>query len=204
MYPFESLRHLKQVSLMFDLPSFRRLKQVALAAFGVGAIFTTQSASAAPSCHLPSGRTIASGKVAKLISVPTPSGPALFACIRRSGRKIPLDDSYANARLTGRWVAWERAGRPGRWRIAVYDLRTGEDRLVDGRVAAHKLFLTARGTVVWAQRRDEGPGSPLFANDTVDGRRLLDAAFIDTSTLRMAGRRVSWVSGDQERSAVVR
>lgn len=161
-------------------------------------------ASAAASCRVPGGRTIATGRIAKLLAIPTPGGSALFACIRRSGRKVLLDDSYTDARVAGRWVAWQRAGRPGRWRIAVHDLRTGKERLVDGHVAAHSLLLTTRGTIVWAQQKDEGPETPLFANDTVSGGRLLDGASVDPASLRLAGRRVSWLSGGEPRSAVVR
>jgi hypothetical protein len=161
-------------------------------------------AAASPSCRLPGGRILATGQVAKLVAIPTPSGSALFACIRRTGRKVLLDDSFADARLTGRWVAWQRAGRPGRWRIAVHDLRTGKERLVDGHVAAHSLLLTARGTVVWPQQNDGSAETPLFANDTVAGGHLLDATSVDPASLRLAGRRVSWLAGGQARSAIVR
>jgi hypothetical protein len=164
----------------------------------------TAPASAAPSCRLPGGRTVAGGHIAKLLVIPTPGGSALFACIRRSGRKVLLDDSYTDARIAGRWVAWQRAGRPGKWRIAVHDLRTGKERLVDGHVAAHSLLLTSRGTIVWAQQRDEGPETPLFANDTVTGGRLLDGASVDPASLRLAGRRVSWLAGGEPHSAIVR
>src|SRR4051794_4690983 len=68
---------------------------------------------AAATCRVPGGHTVATGKLAKLIAVPTPNGSALIACIRRTGRKIALDDSYTDARVAGRWAAWERAGRPG-------------------------------------------------------------------------------------------
>jgi hypothetical protein len=161
-------------------------------------------ASAAPSCRIPGGTTVAVGRVAKVIAIPTPNGSALFACIRRTGRKIDLDDGYSDARVAGRWVAWERRGRPGKWRIAVHDLRTGEERLVDGHVAAHSLLLTTRGTIVWAQERDDGPATPLFANDAVSGGRLLDGGAVDATSLRLAGRRVSWLSGGEPRSALVR
>jgi hypothetical protein len=162
------------------------------------------AALAAPSCRIPAGRTIASGRVAKLIGVPTPQGEALFACIRRSGRKVALDDSFSNARLTGRWVAWQRAGRPGHWRIAIHDLRTGDERLVDGRVAAHSLGLTARGSIVWADRQDSAPGTPLFANEVGRGGRLLDGGDVDPTSVKLSGRRVTWFSSDVERSAVLR
>ena len=162
------------------------------------------AAAAAPSCRIPAGRTIASGRIAKLIAVPTPQGEALFACIRRSGRKVALDDGFSDARLTGRWVAWQRAGRPGHWRIAVHDLRTGDERLVDGHVAARSLGLTARGSIVWADRQDPAPGTPLFANEVGHGGRLLDNGDVDPTSVALAGRRVTWFSGDVERSAVVR
>jgi hypothetical protein len=161
-------------------------------------------APAAQSCRLPGGRTVATGQIAKLLAIPTPSGSALFACIRRSGRKVLLDDSYTDARIAGRWVAWQRAGRPGKWRIAVHDLRTGKERLVDGHVAGHALLLTSRGTIVWPQQKDDGPETPLFANDTLAGGRLLDGTSVDPASLRLAGRRVSWRSGGEARSAVVR
>src|SRR5213075_3035265 len=104
---------------------------------------------------------ITTTKVAKLISVPTPGGAALYACIRRSGRKIPLDLRYADARLAGRWVAWQRHSR-SKWRIDVHDLRTGRERLIDGHVTDHALFLTTTGTAVWAQRLDSDVG--VFSN----------------------------------------
>jgi hypothetical protein len=159
---------------------------------------------AAPSCRVPSGRTIASGRIAKLIAVPTPQGEALYACIRRSGRKIALDDSFSDARVTGRWVAWQRAGRRGDWRIAVHDLRTGDERLVDGHVAAHSLGLTGRGSIVWADRQDSAPGTPLFANEVGRGGRLLDGGEVDANSVKLSGRRVTWFSSDVKRSAVLR
>jgi hypothetical protein len=161
-------------------------------------------AQAAPSCRIPGGRVVATGPIAKLLAIPTPQGTALFACIRRSGRKLSLDDSYSDARVAGRWVAWERRGRPGRRRIAVHDLRTGKERLVDGHVAAHSLLLTTRGTIVWAQQNEGGPETPLFSNDTVSGGRLLDGGDVDPSSPTLAGRRVSWLSGGVRRSALVR
>jgi hypothetical protein len=168
------------------------------------AALAPSGAAAAPSCRLPGGRTIATGSLAKLIAVPTPGGAALFACIRRSGRKVALDDSYSDARLAGRWVAWQRAGQPGRWRIAVHDLRTGRERLVDGHVAAHSLGLTTRGSIVWAQEQESDPATPLYANEVASGGRLLDGGDVDATSVRVAGRRVSWLSGGQARSAVVR
>ena len=162
------------------------------------------AAEAAPSCQVPGGRVVANGAVARLIAVPTPTGSALFACIRRSGRKTALDDSYSNAQLAGRWVAWERAGRPGHWRIVVHDLRSGRERLVNGHVAARSLGLTRRGSIVWAQQLDSGPETPLFANEVGTGGRLLDGGAVDATTVRLEGRRVTWFSGDELRSATVR
>jgi hypothetical protein len=159
---------------------------------------------APPSCHLPGGRTIATGRIAKLIALPTPGGSVLYACIRRSGRKVYLDDGYANPRVAGRWVAWQRPGRPGKWRIAVHDLRGGDERLVDGHAAAESLLLTAGGTIVWTQQQDAGGETPLYSNDVVAGGKLLDAGAVDPKSLRLAGRRVTWLSGGQPRSAVVR
>lgn len=161
-------------------------------------------AAAAPSCRLPGGRTVATGAVAKLIAVPTPDGSALYACIRRTGRKVALDDSFADAHVAGRWVAWQRAGRSGRWRIAVHDLRTGKERLVIGHVAAHSLVLTARGSIAWAEQLDDSTATPLYANEVAVGGRLLDGGDVDASSVDIAGRRVSWVSGGVERSAVLR
>src|SRR4051794_7448581 len=126
----------------------------------------------AASCRIPSARVVATGEVAKLIAVPTPAGSALFACIRRSGRKVALDDSYSDARVAGRWVAWQRAGRGGKWRIVVHDLRAGKERLVIGHVAAHSLSLTARGSIAWAQEQYGSPATPLYANEVDDGGRL--------------------------------
>src|SRR3954453_16993082 len=157
---------------------------------------------AAP-CRIPGGHTITRGAVAKLISVPTPDGAALYACVLRSGRKIALDDSYSDARLAGRWVAWQRAPRPGKWRIAVHDLRTGKERLVDGHVAAHSLRLTLRGSIVWAQELESGPDTPLFANEKKTGGRLLDGGAVDATSVRLAGRRVSWFREDVMYSAVI-
>ena len=187
-------------SLYPKIGGMMRIWASALAA----ALLLPASAGAAPSCAIPSGRVLASSSVARLISVPTPEGAALFACIRRSGRKLPLDDTYSDARITGRWVAWERAGRPGRWRIVVHDLRTGKERLVNGHVAAHSLGLTARGSIVWAQRLDTGPQTPLFANEVGHPGRLLDGGEVDATSVRLSGRRVSWFSADVLRSALVR
>jgi hypothetical protein len=202
-YPFESLRS-RNGSLPTLLLPGPRLVNRAAAAIACSLVLPAPAAApAAPSCHIPGGRTVATGGIARLIAIPSPGGPALYACIRRSGRKVPLDDSYSDARLSGRWVAWQRAGGPGRWRIDVHDLRSGKERLVDGHVAGHSLQLTARGTIVWAQR-GEGPATPLFSNDVVSGGHLLDGGDVDPASLRLAGRRVSWLSGGRRRSAIVR
>src|SRR4051812_41546378 len=162
LYPFESLRTRNGLLPDFLLPGSRHLKPTLLTV--LCALALAAPAQAGASCRLPAGRTVASGRVAKLISVPTPQGSALYGCIRRTGRKVALDDNFSSARLNGRWAAWQRPGRPGHWRIAVHDLRTGHERLVDGHVATASLRLTARGTVVWAQEPDRGGFTPLFAN----------------------------------------
>jgi hypothetical protein len=180
------------------------MKRTAGTLLSVLALLPLATAEAAPSCHLPGGRVVASGALARLLAVPTPTGSALFACIRRSGRKVALDDGYSNARLAGRWVAWERAGRPGHWRIVVHDLRTGKERLVNGHVAAGSLAVTPRGSIVWAQQLEAGSQTPLFANEVGAGGRLLDDGAVDAKTVRLAGRRVTWFSGDELRSATVR
>ena len=158
----------------------------------------------AASCRIPGGKVIESDAVARLISVPTPSGAALYACVRRSGRKVPLDDSFTDARLAGRWVAWQRAGRPGHSRIAVHDLRTGHERLVDGQAAAHSLGLTVRGSIVWAQKQESRRATPLFANEVKTGGRLLDGGAVDATSVRLAGRRVTWFTNDVEYTAYIR
>jgi hypothetical protein len=140
----------------------------------------------------------------KLIAVPTPDGSALFGCIRRSGRKVALDDGFSDARVAGRWVAWQRAGGDGKWRIAVHDLRNGKERLVNGHVAAHSLGLTTRGSIVWAQRQDASTGTPLYANEIGRGGRLLDGGAVDATSVELAGRRVTWFSDDVQRAAVLR
>jgi hypothetical protein len=185
------------------LPSWGRLKRGRLATLLVISM-TTPAQAAAPSCHLPGGRTVATGRIAKLIALPSPGGSVLYACIRRSGRKVYLDDGYAKPRLAGRWVTWQRPGRPGKWRIAVHDLRGGKERLVDGHVAADSLLLTARGTIVWAQQQESGGETPLYSNDLVAGGRLLDGGAVDPKSLHLAGRRLSWLSGGERRSAIVR
>jgi hypothetical protein len=191
--------------LTLVLPLNRHLKQ-ALGAFVVVVLLAVAAsqADAAPACRVPGGRTVATGRVAKLIAVPTPEGAALFACIRRTGRKIALDDSFSDARVAGRWVAWQRAGGEGRWRIAVHDLRTGKERLVIGHVAAHSLGLTTRGSIVWAQQQHSSADTPLYANEPSAGGRLLDSGAVDATSVQLAGRRVSWLSGGQTRTALVR
>jgi hypothetical protein len=162
-------------------------------------------AEAASSCRLPGGRTVAKGRVALLIAVPTPSGRALFACIRRSGRKVALDDAFADARVAGTWVAWQRAQRPdGGWRIVVHDLRSGRERLVNAHVAEHSLDVTTRGSIVWAQALDDADQTPLYANEVGRGGRLLDDGDVEASSVSLAGRRVSWLSGGVRRAELVR
>lgn len=151
------------------------------------------------SCHIPAGTVVASGRVAKLVSVPTPEGAALFACIRRTGRKIGLDDGFSDARVSGRWVAWQRPGRAGQWRIAVHDLRTGKERLVDGHVADRSLRLSTRGSIVWAQQQESSDLTPLYANEVRRGGRLLDGGDVDASSVRLHGRRVTWLTADDVR-----
>jgi hypothetical protein len=181
------------------------LKQ-ALATLFVAAAVAAGAAPAAQaaSCRVPGGRTVATGRLAKLIAVPTPDGSALLACLRRSGRKVALDDSFSDARVAGRWVAWQRAGRDGKWRIAVHDLRSGKERLVNGHVAAHSLGLTTRGSIVWAQQQDASTATPLYANEIGSGGRLLDGGDVDATSVDLAGRRVSWFSGDVRRAAILR
>ncbi|MEA2497249.1 MAG: hypothetical protein QOJ29_5160 [Thermoleophilaceae bacterium] len=147
---------------------------------------------------------MATSSIAKLVSVPTPDGRGLYACIRRNGHKVILDSGYSDARLAGRWVTWQRPGRPGHWRIAVHDLKTGRERLVDGHVAAHSLGITTRGSIVWAQLLDASSATPLFANEVGRGGQLLDNGDVDAGSVILQGRRVSWLSGGDQRSALIR
>lgn len=185
--------------LVPDLKKLKHFWVVFFCWFGL-----TSVASAAPSCRIPGGRTIATGQVAKLITVRAPAGRALFACIRRTGRKEYLDDDARAPRVAGRWVAWQRANDAERPRIVVHDLRTGRERLVVGRVAGRALVLTTRGTVAWVQRHLSRPETPLYANDTITGGSLLDGRDVDADSLRIAGRRVFWTAAGSQRSAVVR
>jgi hypothetical protein len=203
-YPFESLQPENRYPSNLFVPESSVMKRIFATLFSALLLLPGAAAHAAPSCRIPGGRVVVSGAVARLLAVPTLTGNALFACIRRSGRKIALDDGYTNARLAGRWVAWERPGRPGHWRIAVHDLRTGKERLVDGHVAAKSLGVTARGSIVWAQELDSGPQTPLFANEVANGGRLLDDGAVDATSVRLEGRRVTWFSSDVLRSATVR
>jgi hypothetical protein len=156
---------------------------------------------AAASCHIPGGHTIVENRVARLIALPTPDGSALYACIRRSGRKIALDVSFSDARLSGRWVAWQRR-EGGDWRIDVRDLRSGRERLVVGHAAGKALFLTTTGTVVWAQQLDTDVG--VFANDVARGGHLLGRGAIDPASLRLSGHRASWRADGGDYTADVR
>jgi hypothetical protein len=203
VYPFESLRTKNGQPPPILLPGAPQMKHAA-AALAASVLLAVPGSAVAASCRIPGGRTIASGRVAKLLSVPTPQGPALYACTRRSGRKVALDIDFSDARLAGRWVAWQRPGRPGRWRIAVHDLRTGRERLVDGHVAARSLRLTVRGSVVWAQQPESGTETPLYANETTTGGRLLDGGNVDPTSVKLAGRRVTWFRDDVMYSALVR
>jgi hypothetical protein len=186
------------------VPGTGTLKQVAVLVATVATFLAPPTAGASASCRVPAGHVVATGRLAKVIAVPTPDGSALFACIRRSGRKVALDDGFSDARLAGRWVAWQRPGANGKWRIAVHDLRTGKERLVIGHVALGSLCLTTRGSIAWAQEQDSSDATPLYANELPTGGRLLDAADVDASSVDIAGRRVSWVAGGVERSAVLR
>jgi hypothetical protein len=204
LYPFESLQPRTGAVLSF-VPGITPLKQGLTSLFLLVAVATIAAPAAeAASCRVPGGRTVATGRVAKLIAVPTPEGSALFACIRRTGRKVALDDSFSDARVAGRWVAWQRASASGGWRIAVHDLRSGKERLVNGHVAAHSLGLTTRGSIVWAQQQDNAVDTPLYANEVDAGGRLLDGGAVDASSVDLAGRRVSWLSGGVHRSAILR
>ena len=171
---------------------------------GIALAAAAAPASAAPSCRIPGGRVVATGGVAKLIAVPTPIGSALYACVRRTGRKVPLDDGYTDARVAGRWAAWQRPERAGKWRIVVHDLRTGKERLVIGRIAAHSLALTTRGSVAWAERLDGSDATPLYANQPGVGGRLLDNGNVEAASVRLEGRLLSWVSDGVEYSSLLR
>lgn len=181
-----------------------RMKRVFGGLFAVVVLTVAAPGADAASCRVPSGRVVATGEVAKLIAVPTPGGSALFACIRRTGRKVALDESYSDARVAGRWVAWQRAGRDGKWRIVVHDLRTAKERLVIGHVAVHSLKLTTRGSIAWAQEQEGSPATPLYANELEGGGRLLDGGEVDAASVKLAGRRLSWTSGGEPRSALLR
>lgn len=181
------------------------MKQALTGLFLVTALTVAAApADAGASCRIPAGRTVAKGRVAVLISVPTPEGAALYACIRRSGRKVPLDDGFSDARVAGRWVAWQRPVRNGRWRVVVHDLRANEERLVNAHVAAHSLVLNTHGSIAWAQEQDGSVATPLYANDFDVGGRLLDDGDVDATSVDLAGRRLTWVSGGVKRSAVLR
>lgn len=171
---------------------------------GLALAWAAVPAAAAPSCRIPGGQILATGRLAKLIAVPTPSGRALYACIRRSGRKLPLDDGFSDARLAGRWVAWQRASSGEKWRLVVHDLRTGKERLVIGHVAAHSLVLTTRGSIAWAQRVDTSAATPLYANEPGRSGRLLDGGDVAAGSVALEDRRVTWISGGVERSALLR
>lgn len=178
---------------------------IAIAVLVAAVCLAAPSIGRTPSCHLPAGRVVAADHVAELLSVPSPRAAALFACIRRTSRKIALDDGFSDARLAGRWVAWQRPGRGRDWLIAVHDLRTGRERLVDGRVAARSLRVSARGSIVWAQRERVGAPTPLYANDVRSGGRLLDGGEVDARSVRLVGGRVTWRTSDGGRhSARVR
>src|SRR4051812_18772962 len=125
LYPFGSILPWNRRAVLTVVPRIGTWKQALAALFLVYALGgAAVSAAASPSCRIPGGHAVATGKVAKLIAVPTPAGSALVACIRRSGRKVALDDGFADARVAGRWVAWQRPTDNGGWRIAVHDLRT--------------------------------------------------------------------------------
>ena len=178
------------------------MKQILGTFFAVVSMTAPAAAAAQPSCRIPGGRTVARDRVAELIAVPTPQGSALYACIRRNGRKIALADRFTHARLAGRWVAWQRHAA-GSWRIVVYDLRARRARFVDGHVARDALFLTTTGTAVWANRLpDESVG--VFANDLRTGGHLLGRGAIDPASLRLSGRHVTWREGTDRFSADVR
>ena len=193
--PYESLTD----SLVARIPRPARLKHAAAAI--VCLLTMAAQASAAPSCRVPGGHTVATDRIARLIGVPTPVGNALYACIRRTGRKVPLDISYSDARLAGRWAAWQRHEN-GRWRIAVRDLRSGRQRLIIGHVAEDALFLTTTGTAVWAQLLPSDVG--VFANSLAGDGRLLGRGAVEPASLRVRGRHVSWRAGGSDYTADVR
>ena len=204
VYPFESLRTRNGLPLSILLPESARMMLFWATVLALFVGLTADVDAQAPSCRIPGGKVLETDSIARLISVPTPQGAALYSCIRRSGRKVALDDGFSDARLAGRWVAWQRPGHPGHWRIAVHDLRTGHERLVDGHVAAHSLGVTARGSIVWAQKQDSQTETPLFANEVKTGRRLLDPGAVDATSVRLAGRRVTWLKYHVEHSAYIR
>ena len=46
--------------------------------------------------------------------------------------------------------------------------------------------------------------TPLYANEVEDGGRLLDGGDVDAGSVELAGRRLSWLSGTEPRSALLR
>ena len=102
--PYESLTD----SLVARIPRPARLKHAAAAI--VCLLTVAAQASAAPSCRVPGGHTVATDRIARLIGVPTPVGNALYACIRRTGRKVPLDIGYLGEWKTPFWVGDENRG----------------------------------------------------------------------------------------------
>jgi hypothetical protein len=75
---------------------------------------------------------------------------------------------------------------------------------VNGRVAAHSLVLTTRGSIAWAQAIDGSEATPLYANEVARGGRLLDDGDVDASSIDLAGRRLEWISAGARRSVVLR
>lgn len=200
---------------------------ITLAMPAAGASADAQS-SRAKSCKVRGSQTIDQNRTARVYEVAARgSGDVtsrLFACIRRTGRKIELEeasdngldqsDSYGTVRLNGRFVAWSETVTDASCRadcppgfdgtttgVTVRDLRARRARGVETSMAVTDLVVTTRGIAAWIEGTSDGaevrswtPGS---------STTLLDSGAIALTSLRLVRDVASWRKGGSTFSATL-
>jgi hypothetical protein len=179
-------------------------------------------------CAAKGAKTVAQNRHARVFTTPGRGGDEvgrLYACLRRTGRRVRVDtatddgyttsSAYNAVRLTGRYVAWQHSDfdvsckadcppgyDPSSAHLRVHDLRTRRTRRVAGELGEGTALVLARtGAIAWIQ-----PGSPVSvrAADATGARVLYAGDDIDGGSLTVRGTTVGWIAGGTPMSAELR
>jgi hypothetical protein len=176
-------------------------------------------------CARKGSTTVVATRQVRVYEVPNrEGGDHLYGCLRSSGLRRLLEDSYDDfyvtsgkydhVRVAGRFVAWQftatdiscKAACPPDYDptvtgLFVRDLRARRNVTVDGEVAAHgRLVLTAHGALAWTEDSTLGVAVQAFDGS---GKRTLDDGAVAPGSLRLAGSTASWTNGGEQRTATL-